>query len=116
MIHYTEISMITGCNLNIKMYDILYLLDIHRNIPDFDFKSCRTKIIPYLIRKGCKVRYYDPSGPKSNFKNNNIKYCPSTKDACVGADLLIVHTEWNEFKQLRFNRLKNKKKLKIYDL
>ena len=79
-------------------------------------ESPSLKIIPYLIRKGCKVRYYDPSGPKSNFKNNNIKYCPSTKDACVGADLLIVHTEWNEFKQLNFKTLVKKKIFSIFDL
>ena len=31
-------------------------------------------------------------------------------------DLIIIHTEWNEFKQINFNNLNNKKKFKIYDL
>ena len=32
------------------------------------------------------------------------------------ADLLIIHTEWNEFKQINFNKITNKKNCKIYDL
>ena len=30
--------------------------------------------------------------------------------------LIIIHTEWNEFKQLNFKKLSNKKNYKIYDL
>ena len=45
-----------------------------------------------------------------------ISYFSNIKEACSNSDLLIIHTEWNEFKQLNFNRLNNKKKIKIYDL
>ena len=41
---------------------------------------------------------------------NNIK------DACKNSDLLIIHTEWIEFKQLNFNKLNTKKKFKIFDV
>ena len=32
------------------------------------------------------------------------------------SDLLIIHTEWNEFKQLNFKSLVGKNNFKIYDL
>ena len=50
------------------------------------------------------------------FDKKKVIYFNNIKDACKNSDLLIIHTEWNEFKQLNFNRLKNKKKFKIYDL
>ncbi|MDC3082478.1 UDP-glucose/GDP-mannose dehydrogenase family protein [Candidatus Pelagibacter sp.] len=78
--------------------------------------SASLKLIPYLIRKGAKVSYYEPTGIKKNFDKIKVAYFNNIKDACKNSDLLIIHTEWNEFKQLNFNRLNNKKKLKIYDL
>ncbi len=74
------------------------------------------KLIPYLIKKGSKVSYYEPTGIKNNFDKKKVSHFNNIKDACKNCDLLIIHTEWNEFKQLNFNRLNNKKKLKIYDL
>ena len=79
-------------------------------------ESPALSIIPSLIRNGAKVFYYDPSGPKSDFKNKKIKYCSSIKDACNNTDLLIIHTEWNEFKQLNFKKLVKNKKFKIFDM
>ena len=38
------------------------------------------------------------------------------KHACKHSDLLIIHTEWNEFKQLNFKSLVGKNNFKIYDL
>ncbi len=40
------------------------------------------KIIPSLIKKGANINYYDPSGPKSDFKNKKINFYPKLKDAC----------------------------------
>ena len=74
------------------------------------------KLIPYLINKGSNVSYYEPTGIKSNFNNNKVKYINNIKDACKKADLIIIHTEWNEFKQLNFKKISNKKTYKIYDL
>ncbi len=78
--------------------------------------SVSLKLIPYLIKKGSKVSYYEPTGIKNNFDKKKVYYFNNIKDACKNSDLLIIHTEWNEFKQLNFNRLNNKKKFKIYDL
>ena len=79
-------------------------------------ESPALKIIPSLVRNGASVFYYDPSGPKRNFKNKKVKYCSRIKDACKKTDLLIIHTEWNEFKQLNFKKLIQKKNFKIFDM
>ncbi len=80
-------------------------------------ESPSLKIIPNLIRKGSLIKYYDPTGSKKEFKElKNITYCSDIKNACKDADLLIIHTEWNEFKQLNFKKLIKKKSFKIYDM
>ena len=52
-------------------------------------------------------------GIKNDFDKKKVAYFNNIKDACKNSDLLIIHTEWNEFKQLNFKRLNNKKKFKI---
>ena len=80
-------------------------------------ESPSLKIIPNLIRKGSLIKYYDPTGSKKEFKElKNTTYCSDIKNACKDADLLIIHTEWNEFKQLNFKKLIKKKSFKIYDM
>ena len=80
-------------------------------------ESPSLKIIPNLIRKGSLIKYYDPTGFKNEFNRlKNTTFCSDIKSACKDADLLIIHTEWNEFKQLNFKKLIKKKSFKIYDL
>ena len=80
-------------------------------------ESPSLKIIPTLIKKGCLIKYYDPTGCKKEFsKFKNIDYCSNIKEACKNSDLLVIHTEWNEFKQLNFKNIVKKKKFKIYDM
>ena len=74
-------------------------------------------MINYLNKKDCKVRYYDPSGEKREFKKlKNVKYCKNISSTCLKADLIIIHTEWNDFKSLNFKKLVKKNNFKIYDL
>jgi UDPglucose 6-dehydrogenase len=37
-------------------------------------------------------------------------------ETCKNVDLVIIHTEWDEFKALDFKKLYRKKKFKIYDM
>ena len=74
-------------------------------------------IIKYLNKKRSKVKYYDPSGEKNDFKGlKNVNYCSTIASACYKADLIILHTEWNDFKLLNFKKLIKKRKFKIYDM
>ena len=74
-------------------------------------------MIKYLNKKKCKIRYYDPSGEKVEFKNlKNVNYYQDMRNACFNSDLIILHTEWNEFKSLNFKKLVKKRNFKVYDM
>ncbi len=74
-------------------------------------------MIKYFNMKNSNIRYYDPSGEKKEFKNlKNVKYCKSISIACLKSDLIILHTEWNDFKLLDFKKLIKKTKFKIFDM
>ena len=79
--------------------------------------STSLHMIPYLCKKGAYVSYYDPSGKKKDFvKLTNCNYANNILDNCKNADLIILHTEWDEFKILDFKKINKKKNMKIYDL
>ena len=74
-------------------------------------------MINYLNKKNCKITYYDPSGEKNEFKNlKNVKYSNNSGKACLNADLIILHTEWNDFKLLNFRKLVKKNNFKVFDM
>jgi UDPglucose 6-dehydrogenase len=79
--------------------------------------STSLTMIPYLCKKGSKVSYYDPTGKKKEFRRiKGCKFEDNIADNCKNADLIILHTEWDEFKIIDFKRISKNKKLKIYDL
>ena len=74
-------------------------------------------MIPSLHRKGAKIKYFDPSGLKKDFSNlKNVKFCKDISSACFKSDLIIIHTEWNEFKLINFKKVVKKNKFIIYDM
>ena len=80
-------------------------------------EASSVSMIEYLNKKNCKIRYYDPTGEKNEFKKlKNVKYCKNISSACLKSDLVILHTEWNEFKLLNFKTLVKKNNFKIYDM
>ena len=116
--HKILISRITEImNKKLKNKKITFLGVTFKAGTDDMRESPSLNIIPSLIRKGAIINYYDPTGRKKDFiKFKNVKYCQNIKDACKNSDLLIIHTEWNEFKQLNFKKLVNKKYFKVYDM
>ena len=79
--------------------------------------SASLSMIPYLQKKGAKISYYEPTGEKKVFsKLKNCKFYNQIRLTCQDADLIILHTEWDEFKTLDFNKLVKNKKYKLYDL
>ena len=74
-------------------------------------------MIKFLNKKNSNIRYYDPSGEKDEFKKlKNVKYCKNISSACFNSDLVILHTEWNDFKLLNFKKLIKKTKFKVFDM
>ena len=79
--------------------------------------SSSLNMIPALSKKGAIIKYYDPTGFKNELsKNKNVTYENSIKKTIEGSDLVIIHTEWNDFKSINFKSLTQKKKFIIYDM
>ena len=80
-------------------------------------QSSSLLMIPFLQKEGAKIKYYDPSGKKKEFlKLKNVSFCESMREACKDVDLIIIHTEWDEFKSIDFKKISKNRKLKIYDM
>jgi len=74
-------------------------------------------MIPNLLKRKAIISYYEPTGKKKEFtKLKNCTFHPDLNNACINADIIILHTEWDEFKSLDFNKLVKKKNFIIYDL
>ncbi len=74
-------------------------------------------MIPNLSKKGAIIRYYDPTGFKNEFKKlKNVLHVNNVKKSVEKADLVIIHTEWNDFKSINFKLLCKNKKLKVFDM
>jgi UDPglucose 6-dehydrogenase len=80
--------------------------------------SSAINLISKFIKKGAKINYYEPTGSKEILdKHNNVKYFNDLYLAVKKVDLIIIHTEWDELKNLNFSKIKNNnKKVIIYDL
>jgi UDPglucose 6-dehydrogenase len=58
-------------------------------------------IVPMLQERGASVRAYDPQGRKqAEAQLPGVAWCDSALQAAAGADILVVVTEWNEFRAL----------------
>ena len=49
-------------------------------------------------------------------KIKNVSFESSIKKSLEGADLVIIHTEWNDFKSINFRNLAKSKKFIIFDM
>ena len=79
--------------------------------------SSSLKMIPKLINRGAIIKYFDPTGFKNEFKKyKNVFYYDNIKDSLNNSDLVIIHTEWNDFKSINFKDYSNKKKFIIFDM
>ena len=80
-------------------------------------ESPSLKLIPKLNKLGALISYYDPTGKKTNFeKLKNVNFINKISLVCKNSDLIILHTEWNEFKNLNFKKLVLKRNFIIYDM
>ncbi len=75
-------------------------------------------IIKEIQAQGGKVRAYDPVAmEEAKHYLPDIEYAVDEYDAIEGADVLIFMTEWNQFRALNMERVKNQlKSPKIVDL
>lgn len=67
-------------------------------------------IVKELLKAGAKIKTFDPVAEnnfKALFSDKNVQYCPSPFEAVKGSDLLVIMTDWNEFKEVDKTNLKN---------
>ncbi len=65
------------------------------------------KIIKRLQAEGARVSAYDPKAmEKAKEDLPDIEYCPDPYQAAEGAEALVILTEWNEFKEMNLERMK----------
>jgi UDPglucose 6-dehydrogenase len=104
-------------NGNVRNKKICFLgVTFKANTDDMRDSSCLT-MIPSLVKKGAKINYFDPTGKKNDFnKIRNVIFSNDIKSAIAKADLIIIHTEWNDFKSINFKRYVKNKNYKIFDM
>jgi len=65
-------------------------------------------IIPALQRGGATVRAYDPEGmSEARDLLTDVAFCDDAYATMDGADVLVVVTEWNEFRALDLERVRS---------
>ena len=74
-------------------------------------------MIPYLSKRGAIINYFDPTGSKKEFeKIKRVFFKNNIKSACLNSNMIIIHTEWNEFKFLNFKNLVKNSNFKVFDM
>ena len=75
--------------------------DDMRDAPSLD-------IVPLLQEAGAALRLFDPEGMNEARRClSNATWCENAYQAMDGADALVILTEWNEFRALDMERVKN---------
>ena len=72
-------------------------------------------IIDKILAAGGKVKAYDPvsTHEAQRILGDSITFCTDPYDAIVGADTLMIITEWSEFKLPDFERIATELKTKV---
>lgn len=66
------------------------------------------EIIQGLLKRGAKVRAYDPVAMEETAKViSNIDYAEDEYEAVKDADALVIVTEWNQFRALDMTRIRD---------
>jgi UDPglucose 6-dehydrogenase len=51
--------------------------------------------------KGAAVRVHDPKAiPNARRRIPTLTYCPNVEDACRDTDLIVLATEWDEYRNI----------------
>jgi UDPglucose 6-dehydrogenase len=65
------------------------------------------EVIHLLQNEGAIIRAYDPAAMENASQVlKNVTLCDGPYEVAEGADALVLATEWNEFKQINFKRIR----------
>ena len=108
--HYARIGekVIAECNGSVDGITIAaWGLTFKANTDDLR-DSPAIKILTMLRKAGAKIRAYDPTAKAPYASFPWIEVMSNPLEACQGADVLAVLTEWNEFAQINPNDVVNR--------
>ena len=73
-------------------------------------------ILPAMVDKGATIRAHDPEGMEEakNLLPDNIQYCDSIYDMFENADAVVLMTEWNQYRGLDLEKVKNSMKGNVF--
>ncbi len=65
-------------------------------------------VIPMLQSRGANIRVFDPQGQRHGEKElPGVTWCEDALEAAAGADVTVILTEWNEFRAIDLEALKD---------
>lgn len=99
---------ISGCGGDVSGKTIAVLgLSFKPNTDDMR-ESPSLDIIPRLVELGAHVQAYDPESMKeAKLLLPEIRFCDDAYEAVSGADVLVILTEWNQFRALDLERVRS---------
>lgn len=67
-------------------------------------------ILPALMEKGARIRAHDPQGMAEarSLLPDGVVYCDDIYETLDGADALVLLTEWNAYRGLDLDEVKNR--------
>lgn len=70
-------------------------------------ESPAVSILPALLEKGAVIRAHDPKGMEEakKYLPEGIQYVENSYEACDGADMVVLMTEWNQYRALDLDRI-----------
>ncbi|MFA5147233.1 MAG: UDP-glucose/GDP-mannose dehydrogenase family protein [Candidatus Omnitrophota bacterium] len=65
-------------------------------------------MISIFLKEGARVKVYDPKAMEKAKKvlKKTVKFCKNPYEVARGSDCLLIATEWNEFKELDFKKVR----------
>ncbi len=98
---------VTACDGSVSGKSIAVLgLTFKPNTDDMR-ESPSLDIVPALQASGAVVRAFDPEGMEEAKKvMQDVVWCGDVYEAIDGSDAAVIVTEWNEFRSLDFERMK----------
>jgi UDPglucose 6-dehydrogenase len=78
-------------------------------------RSAALEIISELVKKGATIKACDPKASREEIATHKeFKFCKDAYAAAKNSDALVLVTEWSEFKDLDFDRIKSLMKRPVF--
>ncbi|MEA3547317.1 MAG: UDP-glucose/GDP-mannose dehydrogenase family protein [Thermodesulfobacteriota bacterium] len=72
-------------------------------------------ILPPLLERGARIQAHDPQGMKEAAEMfPDFNYVNNAYEACDNADVLVLFTEWNQYRALDLQELKSRMKSPVF--